>query len=288
MSELTTIYDDLDSIPESVSFRDLFTKNGDGRYELTGIAGLRTPADVSRIKASLEAEKAEHKETKKKLAKWLELGGELEEVTQKLDRFEELEAASGDKLDDAKIAELAEKRAASIIKTRLAPVERENRRLKEELTESKSLEQSMRQKVDRRELEDVLLPLMADMKVLDEHRSDALMYAHDHFEKSEDGWFVRDGVANVTAGSTPKDWLSEMVARRPRWLPDNESGGARGAEAGRRGGLAGKSNPWSHEGWNVDAQSRFYREHGQEAAAEAAKAAGSALGAALPPARGGR
>lgn len=276
--ELSAIHEKQDDIPEQ--YRDLYTEKA-GKWELTGIRGVKTQADVERVQLALTKEKNEHKETKAKLSVWGDM--DHDEVTKSLDRLPELEAAAGDKLDDSKIDELATKRAEGMIKTRLAPIERDNVKLKKENEEMGGKLGALTGELTTRKLRDGLREHLVTANVDPHHYDDVFMYAERHLEAGDDGnFFARDGVDGITAGSTPKDWLEEMLPKRPGWLPPSEGGGARGNDG--RGGFSGPTNnPWSREHWNVTAQGAYMRENGEDKAKKAASAAGSKVDAIHPP-----
>jgi len=279
MPNLKDVHDKLDEIPEP--FRELYTEKA-GKYELTGIAGVKTSADVARINVSLEKERTEHAATKAKLGAWGDL--KHEEVIAKMDRIEELEAAAGNKLDASKLEELANKRADGIVKTRVAPLERQLKALEKEKNELLESNTKLSSKERTRNREDVLRPLLIEAKILPEHHEDVMMYAERHLELTDDGkWIAKEGLSGVTAGSLPKDWLVELVEKRPGWLPGSTGGGARGSGGGV--GFIGGPNPWSREGWNMTAQGSYLKQHGQEKAEQAAKSAGTKLGGPMPAAK---
>src|SRR5271166_3561304 len=101
--KLKTIYDTQDEIPEP--HRELYVERN-GKFELTGIEGVKTQADIDRTTKALEAERVEHKKAKEKLSKW----GDLDPDTIPA-QLEELEVAKSKiatlttegKLDDQKI-----------------------------------------------------------------------------------------------------------------------------------------------------------------------------------------
>lgn len=279
MTQLKDLHETLDEIPEQ--YRDLYTEKN-GKYELTGISGVKTSADVARVNTALEHEKTAHKETKAKLGTWGDL--DHDDVTKKLDRIAELEAAAGDKLDDAKIDELATKRAEGIVKTRVAPLEREIKGLKKTNSELLESNTGLAAAANTRSREDMLRPLLVEAKVLAEHHEDVFLYAERHLEKTDDGaWMAKDGLTGVTSGALPKDWLAEMLDKRPGWLPGSQGGGARGS--GPSGGFLGGPNPWTHENWNMTKQGDYVKQHGREKANAAAKAAGTTVGGQRPPAK---
>lgn len=285
MPELKAIYDSEDDIPESVEdFRSLFVEKG-GKFELTGIGGIQTEGNVQRLERDIRKERDEHKATKSRLQGWGELGDDPTEIQAQLDRIPTLEAAAEGKLDKDKLDDEAKRLAEGIATTRLAPVQRDLKKAAKTIEDLTAENLALKTTERKREREDILRPLIVDAKILPEHQEDALLYAERHLERDEDSgnWFVKDGIDGLTAGATPKDWLAELVDKRPGWLPPNESGGARGSN--RIGGHKG-ANPWASENWNVTEQTRIFREKGQDYAERLAKAAGTSIGGPRPmPAR---
>ena len=281
MPELKDVHETLEEIPEG--YRDLYTEKS-GKFECTGIVGMKTTADVARVQVSLDKERTDHKETKATLQIWN--GMEHEDVVKKLDRIEELEAASGGKLDDAKIDEIANKRSEGIIKTRIAPRDRKIQTQEATIVDLTKENTLLRASADTRKREDVLRPIMANAKILPEYHEDVLLYAERHLELSDDGkFFAKEGLnGELTAGATPKDWLDEMVVKRPGWLPGSHGGGSRGS--GPLGSLTGgEANPWLHASWNMTKQGAYLRLHGEEKALALAKAAGTTVGGLKPAAK---
>ena len=275
--QLKDIHDTQEEIPEA--FRELYTEKN-GKWECTGISGMKTTADVARVQTTLEKERKDHRETKTKLGTWGDM--KHDDVVAKLDRMAELEAAAGDKLDDAKIDELATKRSEGMLKTRVAPLEREIKTLKASNEELTTTNTGLSASAQTRSREDILRPLCVAAKVLPEHHEDVFMYGEKHLEVVDDGgFFAREGLSGLTTGATAKDWLAEMIEKRPGWLAASAGGRARGS--GPLGGIiSGSGNPWTHEGWNMTKQAAFYTEHGSEKATAAAKAAGTTLGGPPP------
>lgn len=271
---LEAIHKAIEDIPEE--FRSLYSERN-GQFELTGIAGIKTQADVDRLSVSLGKERDDHKATKTKFQVWGDL--DYEETIGKLDRIPELEAAAKDGgIDEEKMSELVEGRLAS----RLAPVERENAQLKTQLDESLGIITDFRTKETRRTIHDSVREACIEAKVLDTAQEDALFLAERMFEIREDDGLVvtKDGIG-VTPGIRAQDWLTEMQSKRPHWWPASQGGGAGGSGGGHFTG----NNPWSAENWNVTEQSKYVKEHGGEKAASAAKAVGSFVGSIHPPAK---
>lgn len=273
MPDILSIYDSHDDIPADVNFADLFSERN-GKLELTGIAGVKTQADVDRLKRALDAEKAQHKTARESASVWGDLNHD--EVMSKLDRMTELEIAAADKLDEAGIDALVQGRLA----TKTAPLERKLTTFERELAARDEELMKLRSNEMRRQREDTLRPLMTEMKILPEHHEDVLLYAEHHLGVADDGtgFFAKEGIQGVTPGSAPKDWLTELVERRPGWLPPSVGGGGKTL----RGGGIGGPNPFTHESWDMTAQGKVYREKGAEVADRLAKAAGTTVGGARP------
>lgn len=272
---LEAIHKAIEDIPEQ--YRDLYSERN-GQFELTGIAGVKTQADVDRLSVSLQKERDDHKGTKTKFQVWGDL--DYEETVSKLDKIPELEAAAKEGgIDEEKMNELVEGR----IKTRMAPMERENITLKTALDESNGIVGDFRAKETKRTIHDSVREACIETKVLDTAQEDALFLAERMFEVREDDGLVvtKDGVG-VTPGIRAADWLTEMQQKRPHWWPASQGGGAGGGGAGSFGP---GNNPWSAENWNVTEQSKYVKEHGGEKAAQAAKSAGSYVGSIHPPAK---
>lgn len=273
---LKDIHDKVDEIPEE--FRSLYTEKG-GKWELTGISGVKTSADVARLQEGLTKERNEHKATKDKLAAWGDL--KPEEVTAKLDLIPELEAAAKGKLDDAKVEEIVARRVEGTIKSKLAPVERENARLKAEAAEAKALAELLQGEKKQRKVHDSVRAALVASKAIPEAHEDALLLADRVFEVAEDGRTVTRDNVGVTPGLEPSAWIAEMQEKRPHWWPGSSGGGAGGSGRGGGGG-AGAGNPWSAAGWNMTAQGAYLRTNGRAAAEQMAKAAGTTIGGPRP------
>lgn len=271
---LKAVHDKVDDIPEP--YRPLYTEKG-GKWELTGIEGVKTQADVDRLNVSLTKERADHRAAKDKLAVW----GDLDhaKVVADLDRLPELEAAAKGKLDDAKVEEIVARRVEGTIKSKLAPVERENERLKREAADAKKEAELLRGEKKQRTVHDDVRRALVAAKVIPEAHDDALLLADRVFEVNEEGKTVtRDGIG-VTPGLEPAAWLSEIQDKRKHWWPGTVGGGSGGSGGGGGGG----SNPWSAANWNMTEQGKFLNVHGRAKAEQMAKAAGSSIGATSPP-----
>lgn len=266
---LKAVVDSLDEVDEK--YHDLYIERN-GRFEIQ-VEGMKTPADVERVMISLTKEREEHKKTKEKLQAF---GGlDPEEVLQKLDRFEELEAAAAGKIDDSKLNEIVEAR----LRSKLAPVERERAKLLEENQSLQSKVEQYQAKERQRTIHDAVRQAAMKVKVVDTAIEDALLLAERVFEIDDSGAIVtKDGVG-VTPGVAPEVWFTDMQHRRPHWWGPSQGLNSRG-----NNGSGGGNNPWTAEHWNLTEQGRIVREN-RTKAEQMAKAAGTRIGGPKPAAK---
>lgn len=264
---LKAVYKSKDEIP--AGYEDLYTEKN-GQWELTGIEGIKTQADVSRVQDSLSKERAAHKATKEAF-KALD-GMDLEDVISKLDRFDELEAAAagnGNKDIDAQVE--------ARIKTRLAPLERERDNLKKENGELTTRVGEFEAQGRTRNIHDSVREAATKLNILPGALDDALMLADRTLEISEDGQVVvKSGANGFTESVDVGTWLTEVRERRAHWWPLSEGGGAGG---GNNGGTT--TNPWSKTGWNMTEQGRILKEN-RSKAENLARSAGTSIGGPRP------
>lgn len=271
--KLKAILDTLDGLDEH--FHPLYTEK-DGKFYFTAIDGMATPADVKKLKDEAGAVRIELKNLKKKYEALDDLGT-VEEIQAKLDRIDELEAASSGKIDETKINEMVEAR----IKGRLTPLERERDRLKKELEEGTAAINTYKEKDRKRAIHDHVRQAAVKSKIVDTAVEDVLLHAERIFDVAEDGTVTtKDGVG-VTPGVMADVWLTDMQQTRPHWWPGSQGGGANGGRT--TGGNTG-SNPFSHEGWNLTAQGALVRAD-RAKAEQMAKAAGTTIGGGRPAAK---
>jgi len=223
MAGLNITHEKIEDVPEA--FRELYTEQ-DGKFVLTGVAGIKTQDDIDRIHGGLTKERDDHKATKASLHAFE--GLDAEEVRGKMDRFAELEiAAKGNKEEmDSKLEELTEARVVS----RLAPVNRENKTLKEQLDEAQKENIQLKGDKTRRTIGDHVLDACTKSKVEQTATQDVVMLANQVFEVTEDGTVLtKENPYGVTPGLSPDVFLSEMQEKRPHWWPKSVGGGAGGS-----------------------------------------------------------
>ena len=95
--KLKAIVASLTDVP--AEFHVLYTERN-GQFEMTGVDGMKTQADIDRIQVSLVKERNDHKALKDKVGT---LGRPIEEIIPILDKVPELEAAAKGNIDEGKI-----------------------------------------------------------------------------------------------------------------------------------------------------------------------------------------
>lgn len=269
-SLLNTSYNNEDEIPSE--YLPLFSQQGD-KWILTGVAGLKTDADILRLQESLRKERDDHKATKAKLSGFNGLSAE--EVQAKLDRIEELEAAAAGKIDETKLNEMVEAR----IRTRTAPLERKINLLEQDVkTKEEALAESTK-KDKTRTIHDQIRKAAKAAKLRESAIEDALVLGERILDVDENNNVVTRDNVGVTPGVSPEVWLTEQQQTRPHWWPESVGAGASGGN-----GKGGTVNPFTFENWNMTEQGRLVREN-RSKAEQMAKAAGTTIGGFKPAAR---
>ena len=265
---LKAVVEKIDDVEEA--FRPLYTERN-GKFEITGIEGMKTQGDVDRIQASLVKERNDHKLTKDKFTVFADL--DLADVQAKLDKYPELEAAAAGKLDEKQLDSLVEGR----IKTRLAPLERELGTARKTLAEKDEVITKFTVKDKQRKITRAVSEAAKKAGLQDTAIEDATLLAERVFELGEDGSVTaKDGVG-CTPGIDPTVWFTEMQPKRPHWWGSSQGGGA----GGNRGQQGGGSNPWAHDTWNMTEQGKMVRENPTRAD-QLAKSAGTTVGGRKP------
>lgn len=267
---IKAVIEKLEDVDEK--YRDLYTEKN-GKYEITGIDGMKTQADVDRLQTALTKERGDHKETKKKF----DVFGDRkpEDILSALDRIPELEAAAGGKLDETKINELVEKRLTS----KLAPIQRENEKLKGSIAERDAKINEFAQRETTRTIHDAVRDAVGKSSGFQGTAlEDALLFGERHLTVNDEGKVVTKDNVGVTPGIEATVWLSEMQQRKSHWWGETKGGGANGNKGGTS---TSGANPFTHEGWNVTEQGRLLRDN-RTRAEQLAKIAGTSIGGQRP------
>lgn len=282
---LKTIYDTAEEIPEG--YLDLYTERN-GHWELTGIEGVKTQADIDRVQNALVKERGDHKATKALLAPFD--GLDPEAIQAQANRLEEvtaqLEAINKDgRIDETKLEPII----AARVKQAVAPLERDKLNLERQVDAQKKLVSerdgevtNLRTSITTGDIERQIRDAASEAKVIPTAIFDAVRYGREVFEKTEDGRVITRDVNGVTPGLTPKEWFKDQQDKAPHWWPPSVGGGSQGGGNQRPGGYGGANNPWSKAGWNLTKQGALVRQLGEVKAAEIAAQVGCKIGDTKP------
>lgn len=266
---IKSVYDKQDEIPEV--HRPLFTERN-GKWEVTGIEGMKPQTAYDAVSTALQNERNAHKETKTKLEPWSALGDPAD-IQGKLDKYPQLELAAAGKVKEVTDAQLAAVRA---------PLERTVQGHERTIAALTQENTALKQREKTRTIHDAVRGAFTESKGLASAADDALMYAERVFDVVEENGVqkvvTKDNVG-VVPGLDAKLWLQDMLQKKPHWWPASNGGGA----SGSGGGARFDKNPWSKDHWNMTEQGRVVTGQGKEKAEQMARAAGSQLGAMAPP-----
>lgn len=259
-------YASMEEVPEG--FAELYEEK-DGKAVLTGVKGMKTQQDVDKSQAALKKERKEHGETKKALKSYQELGEDPEEIQKSLDRIPELEAASGDKLDEEQINKIVEGR----IQQQTGPIQRDLDKAKAEVLELTAERDKLQNAISNRNLAEAVRSAAMEAKVHNSALPDIELLATAQFELNDDGQYIVKAGLDVTAGASIDEWLKEQEEKRGHWWPESAGGGAKGGI-----GSGGAVNPFTAKNWDLQAQGQLIREKGLPHAEKLAEAAGVSIG----------
>lgn len=272
---LKAVVENLDDVDEGLreQYKETVDPKTKAKVYALDIENVQALPDVTRLSTALVKERDEHKATKGKFAPFAALGDPTALQAQ-LDRIPELEAAAEGKLDDAKINSIVEGR----LKTKLAPLERENGQLKLQLGEKDKVIGDYTTKERTGKINSALTKAAREAKVVDSAMDDIELYGDRVFEVQDDGSVVTKDNVGVTPGLTAKQWLEDMQTKRPHWWGPTQGGGAGGNRGGPNGGGV---NPWAHDTWNVTEQGNVLKAD-RKRAEQLAKNAGTTIGGGKP------
>lgn len=283
--KLKAAYATAEEIPEG--YADLYTERN-GQFELTGIEGVKTQADVDRVSNALRKERDDHKKTRESLTAFGDLNPE--EVHTKLEGYDALnEQYEALKANGGGTPEATENLIAARVKAALGPVERQRDQLQRRVEETQKVVAekdgeigNMRNSMVQERIERTVRDAAAGAKLLSPAINDAVLHSRGLFEVEEGtGKIITKDAPGVTPGLSPNEWLNDMKEKAPHWWPASLGGGAGGG--GPNGGnLSNAQNPWSAEGWNLTKQGQYVKQFGIEKATTMAERVGSKVGATKP------
>ncbi len=275
---LNAIYDDKETFEEGVveSFREMYTEK-DGKFEFTGVIGLKTQADMDRVQEGINKERTDHKATKTRLAAFGELN--MEQNTKDLDELTEarvrLEAGEG-KIDEGKMEQIVAARVA----TNVTPIQRELDAANKTIAEQADQIVGFEHKDTTRTITDAVRKAALAGKVVESALDDVLMLGERIFEVTDTGAVLTRDEVGCTPGIAPDIWLSEVQPVKTHWWPVATGAGANGSGPG----VAFANNPFTAEHWNLTHQGAAIKDdHGK--AERMATAAGTKIGGPRPVAK---
>jgi hypothetical protein len=251
---LKAIYESKADVP--AGFDELYTER-EGKFELTGIEGAKTQADVDRVHGALVKERAEHSQTRTALKVWGDR--KPDEVLRSLDELEELRVKVGEGPDDKKLEEIVTKR----VQIALRPVERQRDEALTKNVELTGRVGELEGSITRRSLADTIREATIGDKgvpVRSEQIPDLELLAPMIFEIVDGKHVTREGnPLGVIAGLEPRAFLEDVLnsGRRPQWFKDSEGTGSR--PGGRAAGAPGGVNPFAKESFNLTAIGQLVR-----------------------------
>jgi hypothetical protein len=267
---IKAVVDTLDDVP--AAFHELYTERN-GKFELTGVEGFKTQADIDRVQSALTKERNDHKAVKDKFAPFAELGDPAAVLT-KLDRIAELELAAAGKLDETKLEEIITTR----MKSKTAPLERELATHKTKVAELEGVVTGYKQKEVQGKISDSVRAAAKKAGMVDGAVEDAILLGERILTLDESGQVVTKDNVGVTPGVVPEVWLTDLKQSRAHWWGPTQGGGAGG---GRGAGGFGGANPFSKDGWNMTEQGKLIKENHAKAV-QMATAAGTKIGGPRP------
>lgn len=279
---LKTVYATKEEIPEG--YDALYTERN-GQWEMTGVSGVKTQADIDRVQAALVKERSDHKAAKDALRAFDGIDPEVvhAQATELEETKAQLDAIKKDgTIDETKLEPII----AARVKQAVAPLERDRVQLERKLDSvSRTIATkdeeviSLKNSILADSIERSIRDAAVEAKVFSTAVSDAVLQGMRVFEKTEDGRIITKDLPGVTAGLKPSEWFKDMQEKSPHWWPPSVGGGSKGGGGGHIGRA---DNPWSKEGWNLTKQGAYIRANGEEKASQLAAAVGSKLGATRP------
>jgi hypothetical protein len=281
---LKTLYDTKEEIPEG--FGTLYTEKN-GKWELTGVTGVKTQADIDRVTEALRKEKADHKVVKDALKGYEGVDVEVyhSQATELEETKAQLDAIKKDgTIDEAKLEPIIQAR----VKQMVAPVERDKTVLQKQLEAAKAATAAkdaetveLRQTIVSGDIARAIRDAAVIAKVLPSAIGDVAMRGQTVFERTEDGRIITKDNSGAVAGLTPTEWLKDEIEKSPHWWPPSVGGGS--GPLGKSGGGAyhGANNPFSKAGWNVTKQGLLVKADPAKAA-DIAALVGSKIGDTKP------
>ena len=217
---IKAIYDMLEEVPEK--YRDLYTEQGE-KWELTGVDGVKTQADIDRINAVRQKETTARKEAEKALRAFS--GVDADGLQDKLDELDRLRITGGT-VDSGKIEEMVAQRVELDRKKHARDLEK----IRGELDSATGQIAEYKERTTRAKIDGELTKACDAAGIRPEAREDVLL-RRGNFSVTEEGVVVTQEADGVKPGLSPSDWLAGQVEARPHWVAPNTPSGARSGAA---------------------------------------------------------
>jgi hypothetical protein len=255
-------YDNRDDI--ETAYIGLYTER-DGKWELTGVEGMKTTADVENVQEALRKERQDHRKAIDTLKTFR--GVDPDKIHEDMDELTELRAMKSrfEKGGDDKTDEEIENLVAARVAKEKGPLERELNALKEEFDTTKGERDTFSNQITTSKLESQIRKAASEANVVPSAMDDIILNGVSGLELNDEGKAVtKDTGLDVSV------WMTDMKPKRGHWWPASEGGGA---EGGKGSGATG-DNPWSKANWNLTKQGEVVKTQGQTVADQMAKQAG--------------
>lgn len=267
------IYATQDEVPEAL--KAYYVESG-GKW-MPDFDGLKTQEDVDRVKAALDKERDDHKETKQSLAKYKDVDLDKWEKIKDLDPT----APPADPADEKEIT----RRISEAVREKERELQEQFRKREEELqTEKTALQEKFKENTLRQWRRNTLAEKFGFSNLDD---LDTFLLKIDHSELSEYSDLRRalssievqddNGRFRIVGGEYKDEKgaleVLERVAKAEAAKSFRPAADTSGGGAGNKGGGGGGGeNPYKKETWNLTEQGRLEREAPEEAKRLAAAA----------------
>lgn len=246
MALLKAILDTLEGVEEH--FHGLYT-NKNGKFEFTGVEGMKTSADTDRLQTALNAERNLKKEAEAKLAAWGDLKpDETLPLLQTIPELKILAEKGSLKKDEKEIEAIVNGRLAPLTQT-LAKLEKDKKDLADKVVEYQN-------KDTKRTIFDAVRKYATETKANpDAYGSDMgglMLLAKEVFTVDSAGQVVvKEGAEGLVHGTHIKDAIPEIQKTYHYLWPSSQGGNAPGSS----GGPGASSNPFKTN--DMTARSEF-------------------------------
>lgn len=241
---LTAVVENLDGVDEA--FHSLYTER-DGKFEITGIEGMRTSADVERVQEALRKERIVASGYKTKLGGFGERTPEtIEEMETQVEdlttQIEGLKREGGP--NDEDLDKLVETRSVA----RIRPIERTLAKVTKQLEEITGERNTLAAERTRGSVVAAVERAAQSKDVLVEKEvlssGDIADWAARVFEIVDGETVSREGLPGVSQGLTPEQVFLDMKesGNRSYWFGATKGAGASG---GKGGDMQGGENPFA-------------------------------------------